>query len=38
MAANARLEIARKAKDIPAMQSALTELTMLLRIQYGTPA
>jgi hypothetical protein len=35
MAADARLETARKANDIPAMQRALAELTMLLRIQFG---
>lgn len=37
MAAAEQLEIARKAYDIPAMQSALAEKTGLRRAYYGAP-
>jgi hypothetical protein len=36
-AADKRLEIARKAGDLPAMQSALADQTSLLRAMYGVP-
>jgi hypothetical protein len=36
-AADKRLENARNAHDIPAMQSALAELTGLIRAYYGVP-
>jgi hypothetical protein len=36
-AADERLESARKAHNIPAMQSALAEKTSLIRAYYGVP-
>jgi class 3 adenylate cyclase len=36
-AADQRLELARKAQNIPAMQSALAEKTWLIRAHYGAP-
>jgi hypothetical protein len=36
-AAEKRLECARKAHNIPAMQSTLAEMTQLIRAYYGTP-
>jgi hypothetical protein len=36
-AAEKRLESARKAHNIPAMQSALAEMTGLNRAYYGAP-
>ena len=36
-AAGKRLEAARKAQDIPAMQIALTEMTRLMQAYYGEP-
>jgi hypothetical protein len=35
--AQKRLESARKASNIPAMQSALAEMTQLIRAYYGAP-
>jgi hypothetical protein len=36
-AAENRLEAARAARNIPAMQSALAEQTQLIRAYYGAP-
>jgi hypothetical protein len=35
--ADKRLERARKDNNIPAMQSALAEMTQLIRAYYGAP-